>query len=652
MTSQTALAIVLTVVALLLLDGSPSAVQGGTDGRIFTVDTTADNDTNSDPTCSLREAIKASNMGANYNGCVGQSNPGTDDDRIQFALGPGNPTINVAANLDAIVTPVVIDGATGGATRVVLHGPGQGEKGSGLVIYFGANGSRVLNLVINNFEVDGNPLLIYADNVRVAGNFIGTNADGTSAVPNRHGLRVEGDNARIGGTHGLTVTEACTGDCNLLSGNQQSGLDLAVGTGIVVEGNFIGTDVTGTNAIPNGDGVATQSVGAYIGTIGAGNLISGNLTGITVAAKTYIQGNLIGTDAAGTAAVPNETGIYMGSLSDQSVVGPGGAGNIISGNLTNGIATRGSSSITIAGNRIGTDINGTDPLPNGEVGVLLESTQFSLIGGTGLEQANVIAFNGREGIRVSDVQSFYIQMLHNSISANQLKGIEIDPGSNTDIVPPVILSADATHASGTTGAPHCVGSPCGVEVYSDSEDEGRTYEGSTLVDSNGEWTFNGPLSGPNITATATDDGGDTSEFSSPFSLLPPSPTPSPTPTLSPTPTVTPTATPTSTNSGTATPTTAPFQVAWGDHNCSGNVDLVDAILNIRYAASLPTDTGDCPEMGAGVDIGNATLNKWGDFDCNGIVNTMDGLGVLLFFAEFTVPSAPQCPDPGETVSIS
>ena len=88
----------------------------------------------------------------------------------------------------------------------------------------------------------------------------------------------------------------------------------------------------------------------------------------------------------------------------------------------------------------------------------------------------------------------------------------------------------------------------------------------------------------------------------------PTPTASPTqsPTATPTPTATATATPTPTASVPPSPTPSPTgasqQVAWGDNNCSGNADPVDALLALRHDAGLTADTGDCPEMGEEVDV--------------------------------------------------
>ena len=649
-----ALFVAITSVALLGLGEGPEIARGGTNGRVFTVNTLIDNDDGNDPTCSLREAIRASNMGGNYNGCTGQNNPGTDDDRIQFALGNGNPVIDVLSNLYSVTTPVVIDGATGGATRVVLHGPGA-TNASGLEIDDGADNSEVRNLVINNF-LGGYPISVDADGVRLVGNYIGTNAAGTSAVPNQYGLDVDGDNTRIGGAIGTTPGGPCTGDCNLMSGNTEFGMRLG-GLTATVEGNFIGTNVTGSQAIPNGGfGIFVRGDGALIGGAGdgAGNVVSGNLNdGIAVGGlMTSIRGNLIGTNSAGTDAVPNRAGVIFDSGDSQSQSVLGGSspedGNVISGNLAYGIGIA-SPGVAIAGNLIGTDLTGENPLPNGEEGVLVIFIQGSVVGGPSAEYGNVIAFNGAEGVRVSE-EAIFVQIRRNSVFANDLKGIEIDAGSNGDIIAPTILSTDSSGASGTAAAPYCVGvgSACLIDIYSDSEDEGHTYEGSTLTDVAGNWTFDGPLTGPNITATATDDGGDTSEFSVPFVLNPP--TPSPSPTLAPTASTPPS--PTSAPSTTPTATAAGVEIAWGDLNCSGAVDTEDALLALVHAAEMETDTGVCPEMGDEVDVQNASTHVWGDVDCSDEIEAFDALELFRFATGLETDHSGSCPDVGDAQLIA
>jgi len=134
------------------------------------------------------------------------------------------------------------------------------------------------------------------------------------------------------------------------------------------------------------------------------------------------------------------------------------------------------------------------------------------------------------------------------------------------------------------------------------------------------------------------------------------PTAMPTPTLTqtptPTPTPTPTATPSATPTGSASDTPAPSLIAaWGDANCSGEADLVDSLLTLREDAGLPVDTGDCPQLGAEVDVLFASLHIWGDVDCSGALNLVDSLKILRFDAGLSVLQEEGCPLIGAQVTI-
>jgi hypothetical protein len=64
----------------------------------------------------------------------------------------------------------------------------------------------------------------------------------------------------------------------------------------------------------------------------------------------------------------------------------------------------------------------------------------------------------------------------------------------------------------------CAGSA--VDIYSDGEDEGQTYEGSAVAGPDGAFEAQVEPDGPNVTATATDVGGSTSPFSRPLAVPP------------------------------------------------------------------------------------------------------------------------------------
>ncbi|UCH87595.1 MAG: right-handed parallel beta-helix repeat-containing protein [Dehalococcoidia bacterium] len=208
-----------------------------------------------------------------------------------------------------------------------------------------------------------------------------------------------------------------------------------------------------------------------------------------------------------------------------------GEGNVISGNGGSGVSIIGSGTNgnVVMGNLIGTDASGTAAMGNGHYGVVIEDgPENNTIGGTGSGEGNIIAFNQWHGVGVYDSDTTGNTIRGNSIHSNGDMGIRTSEGGNEGLAWPAITGF--TPVAGTA-CPNCI-----IDIYSDEEDEGRVYEGSTTADGDGNWSFPGSPQGPNVTATATDSFGNTSEFSDPVPVPEATPTPSPTPT----PTVTPT----------------------------------------------------------------------------------------------------------------
>jgi parallel beta-helix repeat protein len=195
----------------------------------------------------------------------------------------------------------------------------------------------------------------------------------------------------------------------------------------------------------------------------------------------------------------------------------------------------GSNQTIVSGNFIGTNSSGTGPLPNGDSGVhIAYGAENNMIGGLGSTTANLIAFNNRDGVSVTE-DATGNAIRRNSIHSNGGKGIELTNGGNNELPPPVITGFDPVRG---TACPNCA-----VDVFCDDEDEGRVmWSGSYLADAAGNWSaLPGWPDGPNVTALATDSNGNTSEFSAPVEVpeATPTPTPTPTPTASATPTPTP-----------------------------------------------------------------------------------------------------------------
>ena len=374
---------------------------------------------------SLRQAILDAN-----------ATVGTD--MIVFNIpGAGVKTINLLFALPEITDAVVIDATTqpgyAGAPLIELNGAQTNSNSAGFRI--SAGGSTIRGFVIGAF--DWGILLIGGNNNVIQANYVGVDPTGTLVRGNDEGISIfNSTNNLIGGTSPAAR--------NVISGNGFDGLEVA-GEGNHIQGNFIGTNASGSAALPNGVngidiGRSAQSGNNTVGGTapGAGNLISGNQRGVNCSSSgNVIQGNLIGTNATGTVAVGNNTGI---SASGVTVVGGTvpGARNIISGNTGDGVSISGPGSL-LQGNFIGTDITGTVVLGNGGSGVV--AGDGALVGGTTPEARNVISGNGGFGNislgsnnagAQATVQGNYIgtDVTGNVALNNPLAGISISGSSN------------------------------------------------------------------------------------------------------------------------------------------------------------------------------------------------------------------------------
>lgn len=411
-------------------------------------------------------------------------------DTITFTIpGAGVHTIAPASTLPSITSPVVIDGysqpgssANTNALNAGLNAILQIEisptvGGCCFSILSGGAGTTIRGLVLNG---PGDKIEIQADNVVIVGNFIGTNPTGTAGLSGGFGVRgTSGNNITIGGPNAA--------DRNLISGNLQGSIILptfpTTTTGHLIQGNYIGTDVTGNIALNN---ISSSQIGLanIAGTSVLGNLISGNL---------------------------------------------GGGVNLFNNN-------------TFQGNLVGTQRNGTSALANGNFGGIFINGNGSTVGGVLPGQANTIAFNVNNGIDTF-INTFGNRFTQNSIYSNTALGITLlgsatplpnDPG-DLDVVPgnhgqnyPVIVTAAV--AAGTATISGIINSNAStaltLEFFANAacdasgNGEGQTFIGNTAVttDVSGNASF-GPLSfavpvGQSvITSTATSPGGDTSEFS-------------------------------------------------------------------------------------------------------------------------------------------
>jgi hypothetical protein len=246
------------------------------------------------------------------------------------------------------------------------------------------------------------------------------------------------------------------------------------------------------------------------GPLGQGNLISSNgENGIMLADQgtsfNLIIGNFIGVDVSGTQDLGNKWGgLHINGASDNQV-----SNNLVSGNDGHGmdICCTGTSNNTISGNLIGTDVSGVAGLGNAGNGIELhEGASQNFIG-----PDNIIAYNDRAGVGLWDPSSKNNTITDNKIFKNGADGIYLGNGGDSLPRAPLILDFDL--GTGTMEGIVCAN--CAVMVFSVNEDQGLVYEGKTIADKSGVFSYKkgSALVGPQLVTTATDTEGNTSKFS-------------------------------------------------------------------------------------------------------------------------------------------
>ena len=531
--------------------------------------------TNDSGVGSLRQAILDVN-----------ANPGADT--IAFNIpGQGVQTIRPLTPLPPLTDDagVTIDGYTQpGASPntlsvgndavllIEIDGTNAGSPANGLVIQ--GNYATVRGLVVNRFA-SGNfgsvGILVEGGfGHQISGCFLGTDPTGRTALGNGVGLEITqaglaaradcGKEPKLNftcagpeaaGPPSLAIVGGLTpADRNIISGNRD-GLVTSSVTNCLIQGNYIGTDASGSTALANQTGVTLSltfltTLGNYSNSFAPGlagaNVISGNIdNGIIVYAdlgSNFIAGNFVGTDATGTKSISNGTGILLLLAASDSVYG-----NLVSGNSKYGIRAYAEHGGTLGGNRIGTDVGGTAPLGNALDGitVLANSSKVFI-------SSNLIAFNGGAGVSIgidSSDETNDNWIWQNSIHDNGGLGIDLgsdgvtanndcDNGRGPNLLQnfPVLTSAVPSDTGMTIrGALNSVpNSSFFLQFFSNTScdpsgfGEGETYlagvEGGVQVKTDASCSLSFEITlpvsvppGSFITATATDAAGNTSEFS-------------------------------------------------------------------------------------------------------------------------------------------
>ena len=328
----------------------------------------------------------------------------------------------------------------------------------------GTSGNQVLNNDISG-EAEGVSLLDGAQ-----GNIIGSDSGWGNLIRSRkHGVDVDGQ---------LTIENRIIG--NNISENGFSGIAIRGGANLNVVG--------GTGS-------------------GEGNAIASNCSdGVILFDAGTTENQILGNDIFDN----GEIGVFMVNGASQNTVGgtTPGSGNDIYDNAVTGVEIH---DVPSTGNRIlGNEIH-----HNGTRGVfMVDGTSGNIVGGVQLAERNKIYENELSGIEINGENTFENQIRLNSIFDNAEKGIFLSFGANRGIEPPVIESFVPLTGSATPDS--------FVDVFSDAAEEGKHYIGTIVTDGAGHFAGDLPLApfaSTNLTATATDALGDTSEFSEPVTII-------------------------------------------------------------------------------------------------------------------------------------
>lgn len=416
---------------------------------------------------------------------ITQANGSLGLDIISFRLpSPGLQVINLASDLPAITDPVVIDGYTqSGASPATATTPASllvvvDGYAAGRGLELDAGGSTVAGLVVVNVgrtgassggDCAGSGICVTGDGNTIRGNYVGLRSSGTATLGNaQSGVVVTGSDNVVGGPD--------LADRNVISGNGLHGVEIEEGSGNEVRGNRIGTSADGSADLGNtGDGVYLDGASAAGAPntvdVVAGNVISGNdAIGVELdshATVCTLTGNLIGTDAAGTAAVPNDVGVLIrGDVNTVGTAGPG-EGNTIAGNTDVGIEVAGLAfANTINSNLIGVGAGATG-LGNGGHGVWLNSSRPNNLGTDG---GNQIAANGGDGVRIDgadqDLLDNLIGVVRDDTGALVARG---NAGTG------ILVSQDRAHIVGNV-----IGANGGAGISLDASGDEAVIQGNAI----------------------------------------------------------------------------------------------------------------------------------------------------------------------------
>ena len=326
--------------------------------------------------------------------------------------------ITLKSDLPALTKKVLIDGTTapgyaaGNTTTAPVVAVNFDNAGAGFIFDSGSAGSGISALSIIGSGSNG--ITLNAGSIVLLGNYIGVNLSGAAAGNARSGIYIAATSTN--NTIGSNPKSISGLYSNVISGNTLHGIHIVGSAGNKIQANAIGTNPAGTAAIPN------RGNGILVTYFSVDNLIGGTA---------YYN--------AATGQTNNPTG-NKGTVPIVSIAPP--LGNLISGNALNGVLIEEGSELTVlSGNFIGTNNVGTGAIGNTLDGVLIRNANNnSLIGCTFEDQPfiyyNVLSGNGANGLHVSSSNAVLIQANFFGAGANNasmvpngIHGILVDGSS-------------------------------------------------------------------------------------------------------------------------------------------------------------------------------------------------------------------------------
>ncbi len=444
---------------------------------------------------------------------------------------------NTLAIGDNAVIKIEIDGSLLGVFNHVLRVIGSGSTVRGLVF----NRAAGANIYVGSTTP--------TDDTVIEGNFFNTDPTGTTLLGNSTAIRITGSRNLVGGTTPAARNILAGGDFGSIDAHdrrrRQHGQRQLSRPRCVGHGSAAGRERRLQRHQPQRAGTLHEHADRRR-RAGAGNVIVAHATAIVLGggvSGTTIQGNLIGTDPTSTIVIAGAVGISTNNGPSDTLIGgvTAGAGNVFAGLNPAVYLGDGATGVAIKGNHFGVDASGTRPLPNYGNAIVLQvpGTNGSIIGGIEPGAANTIAYNCGQGVLLTFGPNHW-PILGNSIHSNRGLGISLSGGTPTEnddgdgdtgandlqnypVITSAVVAGGTAMVSGTLNStPSTV---FRLEFFASTfcdasgHGEGQQFIGTADVttDPNGDASF-GPLAFPapddaEITATATDPAGNTSEFS-------------------------------------------------------------------------------------------------------------------------------------------